>query len=142
MRATHAIFMSASGVMLQGPLRSSTDHIDPCKMLKRKRKAIPSYIYKRRISYTNFTSCHAIDISVSAAFSEAEYVRRRFCSSLAIPSLFDSSAASITVPENNRVVGGGAAVARVDHSRVTARPLATRRMMNNCAMPWFNNKKQ
>jgi hypothetical protein len=47
-----------------------------------------------------------------------------------------SSVPSDTERENTTVVG--AAATRVDHSPVTVRPLATRRMMNNCAIPWFN----
>jgi hypothetical protein len=62
------------------------------------------------------------------------------CSDLAIPSSFDSSVFSVKVPENATVVGA-AATRGVDHSRVTARPLATRRMINNCAMAYFNKTK-
>jgi hypothetical protein len=61
------------------------------------------------------------------------------CSGLAIPSPFDSAVVFVKAPENSTVVGT-TAVTRDDHSRVTARPLATRRMMNNCAMAWLKQK--
>ena len=56
------------------------------------------------------------------------------CSSLvSIPSSIESFVSSGKALENTIAVGDVAV--RVDHSCVTARPLAARRMMNNCAMP-------
>jgi hypothetical protein len=62
-----------------------------------------------------------------------------FCSGLVLCSSFDPSVVP-TVPENNTVVCGAAARLN-QYSCVYARPVATRRMMNNCEMAWFKNTK-
>jgi len=58
---------------------------------------------------------------------------------LAVCSSIDPSVVFNTVSENSIAVVGAAA-ADVSHSLVAARPVATRIMMNNCAMPWFNKR--
>jgi len=90
-----------------------------------------------RHSYNKVTMILCKPISgyaeTSAAFWESEYNWMTSRSDLPIHSLSVSSVMSNTVRAN--AIAVGVAVSRIDHSRVTARPRATRIMMNNWAMP-------
>lgn len=86
------------------------------------------------ITSMNTTSrhLHAVSSFVSAAFSRPEYNSTLPSSDPAVGSILISSISSDTVAENAIVVC--AAIARVC-SEVIARPLATRMMISNWAMP-------